>query len=71
MKQQHQLKSGRKEQVEDTEDYKLLGNKEKLKFRDPVTIYDYCNQLGDEGWELSCISEVGDIMRFIFKRPKE
>jgi hypothetical protein len=46
-------------------------NRQKLRFDSPVSIYDYCNQLGGEGWELACISEVGDIMRFIFKRPKE
>jgi hypothetical protein len=45
-------------------------NRQKLRFDSPVSIYDYCNQLGEEGWELACISEVGDIMRFIFKRPK-
>lgn len=46
-------------------------NKQKLKFENPVSIHEYLNQLGEEGWELSCVSHVGDVMRFIFKRPKE
>jgi hypothetical protein len=44
---------------------------QKLKFETPVSIHEYLNKLGEEGWELVCVSHVGDVMRFIFKRLKE
>jgi hypothetical protein len=33
---------------------------------------DYCNQLGDEGWELIYTTQMeeGKFMKMIFKRPK-
>jgi hypothetical protein len=46
-------------------------NTQKLKFDVPVSIHEYLNKLGEEGWDLVCVSHVGDVMRFIFKRPKE
>jgi hypothetical protein len=46
-------------------------NTQKLRFDAPVSIHEYLNKLGEEGWELVCVSHVGDVMRFIFKRPKE
>ena len=34
-------------------------------------IYDYINQLGDEGWELVNVASAAYIgMRYCFKRPK-
>jgi hypothetical protein len=46
-------------------------NEQKLKFDTAVSIHEYLNKLGEEGWELACVPHVGDVMRFIFKRPKE
>ncbi|OGW51672.1 MAG: hypothetical protein A2Y81_00245 [Nitrospirae bacterium RBG_13_43_8] len=46
-------------------------NGQKLRFDTPVSIHEYLNKLGEEGWELVCVSHVGDVMRFIFKRLKE
>ena len=46
-------------------------NGQKLKFDTAMSIHEYLNKLGEESWELVCVSHVGDMMRFIFKRPKE
>ena len=46
-------------------------NGQKLRFDTPVSINKYLNKLGEEGWEVVCVSHVGDVMRFIFKRLKE
>jgi hypothetical protein len=46
-------------------------NGQKLKFDTPISIYEYLNKLGEEGWELARVSHVGDVMRFIFKRLKK
>ena len=49
-------------------------NGESLPRRDWSTIpfYQWLTQLGDEGWELVCVSEVSENSQyFFFKRPKE
>jgi len=46
-------------------------NGQRVKSETAVNIHEYMNKLGEEGWELVCVSHVGDVMRFMFKRPKE
>ena len=33
--------------------------------------YDFCNQLGSDGWELVGIATEGHVTQATFKRPKE
>jgi hypothetical protein len=48
-------------------------NTKRLHFNETVCSEDYCNQLGEKGWELvsAMEREEGKILKMIFKRQKE
>jgi hypothetical protein len=45
-------------------------NRKKLKFDEPVCAEEYCNELGQEGWELVCTVDKKEAgyLTMIFKR---
>ncbi len=49
----------------------VAANSKKLRTKDESCIHEYVNGLGEEGWELTAVSETGNMMRLFFKRPKE
>jgi len=49
----------------------VSANRQKLKLEDDVCVDAYANKLGEEGWELVSVVEVGNMMRLFFKRPKD
>ena len=54
---------------------KKINGKEQAIGKTTITLYDYANQMGDEGWELISAPYTADEFnsptpRLIFKRPK-
>jgi hypothetical protein len=45
-------------------------NRKKIESESDVCIDEYCNKLGEEGWELINAHEIGAGMRLYFKRRK-
>ena len=55
--------------------YASAENGRRLNTNDPMTMYDYANKLGEDGWELVSAPYTSDSYnyikpRLIFKRPK-